>query len=337
MSASWWGRHRRSTRNVTIVAAALGAVLVVGIGTAGASDRGRWGAWGKKHRPRPPASATQPGMTPTPTPSRTPSPTGTAAPSPTRVTTAPPATGPARLPANAGFDYQIGEAYAPPAGVGVVSRDKSAAPAAGAYNICYLNGFQAQPDEVGGWKRDHDDLLLKSGGSYVVDGDWNEVLFDISTAAKREALAAIVGRWMAGCATKGYQAVEIDNLDSWTRSRGALNQAAAVAYAKLLAAAAHAKGLAIAQKNTVEIAGVGKREIGFDFAIAESCADYEMSAGVPECQGFVDVYGSNVLVIEYDSSHFQRACTRYGDALSIVLRDRDVTAPGSGSYVFKPC
>ena len=39
-------------------------------------------------------------------------------------------------PANAGFDYQLGEAYAPPSGVTLVVRDRSASPAPGIYNVC---------------------------------------------------------------------------------------------------------------------------------------------------------------------------------------------------------
>src|SRR5690606_18115219 len=50
-------------------------------------------------------------------------------------------------PPNARFDYQLGGAYTPPGGVQIVSRDREATPAAGAYNICYVNGFQIQPGE----------------------------------------------------------------------------------------------------------------------------------------------------------------------------------------------
>ena len=64
-------------------------------------------------------------------------------------------------PANATFDYQIGAPYPPPRGVRVVSRDRSSAPAAGLYSICYVNAFQVQPEELGWWKGAHPDLLLR--------------------------------------------------------------------------------------------------------------------------------------------------------------------------------
>jgi hypothetical protein len=98
----------------------------------------------------------------------------------------PPATS-APPPANAGFDYQIGEPYRPPAGVRVVSRDHDADPAAGLYNICYVNGFQTQTEAAKWWQTNHNDLLLRQNGKLVVDGDWNEILLDIRTATNRAA------------------------------------------------------------------------------------------------------------------------------------------------------
>ena len=56
------------------------------------------------------------------------------------------------LPANAKFDYQIGSPYTPPSGVKVVTRDHSADPVAGLFNICYVNAFQSQPGEASFWK-----------------------------------------------------------------------------------------------------------------------------------------------------------------------------------------
>lgn len=54
-----------------------------------------------------------------------------------------------RLPdAGEPFDYQLGGAYTPPTGVRTVVRDRTAAPAPGLYNICYVNAYQAQPDAV---------------------------------------------------------------------------------------------------------------------------------------------------------------------------------------------
>ncbi|WP_344611120.1 endo alpha-1,4 polygalactosaminidase [Dactylosporangium salmoneum] len=234
-------------------------------------------------------------------------------------------------PVNAKFDYQIGAAYTPPSGVTVVSRDRTATPAAGLYNICYVNVFQTQPDEISWWQTNHNDLLLKdSSGKYVVDGAWGENLIDVSTPAKRTAVAAIVNGWIDGCASKGFKAVEPDNIDSYERSGGLLTKANAVALLQLLALHAHDKGLAIAQKNTTALGTAGKNA-GLDFAIAEECGRYN------ECDAYTSVYGNNVIVIEYTKNAFTKACNGYGPSLSIVLRDLNVTAPGSGTYKYDAC
>jgi hypothetical protein len=234
-------------------------------------------------------------------------------------------------PVNAQFDYQIGDAYPPPTGVRVVSRDREAAPAAGLYNICYINAFQVQPNEVDWWQQNHDDLLLKdSKGKYVVDGAWNEILLDTSTAAKRSALATIVGGWMDGCATAGFQAIEPDNIDSYDRSKRLLTVDGAVAYLRLLATHAHGAGLAIGQKNTTALGADGKNA-GLDFAVAEECGEFD------ECGDYTDVYGAHVIDIEYTRSGFTAACSAVGATVSVVRRDVDVTAPGSSTYTYGAC
>lgn len=231
---------------------------------------------------------------------------------------------------NAGFDYQLGGAYTPPSGVQIVSRDRTERPAAGIYNICYVNGFQVQPDEESWWLSQHPDLILRdSAGNPVVDADWDEMLLDTSTAAKRTALAAIVGGWIAECASDGFDAIEIDNLDSYSRSGGRLTQNGAVAFMRLLSDIAHANGVAISQKNSAEL--VSRRaEMATDFAVVEECNRYS------ECGDFTSEYGDHVFIIEYRSSDFSTGCSRYPN-LSIVLRDVNLVTPGSGGYVRQGC
>lgn len=234
-------------------------------------------------------------------------------------------------PAGAMFDYQLGGAYPPPAGVEIVTRDRAAEPASGRYSICYVNAFQAQPDDLAWWQAEHADLLLTDdAGEYVVDAEWDEVLLDTSTRAKRSALAGIVGEWIADCADRGFDAIEPDNLDSWTRSGGLLSEDAALDYVALLAQQAHDGGLAIAQKNTPELGERG-RSAGLDFAVAEECGRYD------ECAAYTDVYGDHVIVVEYREPDFDLACARWGESLPIVLRDLDVSPSGSPGYVFAAC
>ncbi len=221
-------------------------------------------------------------------------------------------------PVDTDVDYQLGGATPMPAHVGIVVRDRRAAPANGRYNVCYVNGFQTQPDERRFWKQ-RMRLVLKRDGKPVVDEAWGEWLLDIRTKAKRKALARIIGRWTARCADDGFAAVEYDNLDSFTRSHRMLKRKHAIAFARLLARRAHAADLAVGQKN---LAGFDGSRIGFDFAVAEECARYR------KCQRYVASYGRRVLVIEYRKRDFRRACRTYADELAIVLRDRDLTPAG---------
>jgi len=233
-------------------------------------------------------------------------------------------------PLNQGLDYQLGGAYTPPAGVKIVSRDRTASVAAGLYNICYVNGFQIQPDEEGTWMSDHPDLILRNAAQQpVIDQDWNEMLIDVSTQAKRVAVAEIVGAWIKGCAAAGFDAVEIDNLDSFSRSNGQLTEDDAVSTMSLFSAAAHAQGLAIAQKNSAEL--VARRsELGTDFVVAEECNRYA------ECDVYTAAYGDHVLVIEYRRADFDKGCANFPN-LSIVLRDLDLVDPSGANYTYDGC
>jgi hypothetical protein len=233
-------------------------------------------------------------------------------------------------PAGAALDYQLGGAYNPPSGVKIVSRDRTAKPAAGLYNICYVNGFQAQPGEENFWMSDHPELVLRdSSGQPVIDEDWDELMLDISSADKRTKLAEIVGGFIDGCAKSGFDAVEIDNLDSFSRSGGRLSQQNAIDFMALLSKRAHAAGLPIAQKNSAELVSQ-RAKLGTDFAVAEECNRYD------ECDVYTKGYGDNVFVIEYRKSDFDKGCKGFPN-LSIVLRDVALSTPNGSSYVFEGC
>jgi Glycoside-hydrolase family GH114 len=247
-------------------------------------------------------------------------------------------------PVDAPFDYQIGGDYTPSRGVTVLSRDWFAGRDARGrrYTICYINAFQTQddergvdrPDERSNWPRY---LVLDELGD---DPNWGgEYLIDLSTTAKRAAAARHVRPMVDACAAKGFEAVEFDNLDSWTRFDGTpvadqvpFGRRAAIAYAELLTDYAHRRGLAVAQKNTLEL---GRRaalvRIGFDFAIAEECGRYR------ECSAYTARYGNHVIVIEYSVRGFRAACAAVGRRVSVVLRDVAVSTPGSATYRYRAC
>jgi len=227
-------------------------------------------------------------------------------------------------------DYQLGGAYEPASQVDLVVRDRTASPAPDTYSVCYVNAFQTQPGSLRWWRSKHPELLLRDRrGKLVRDPGWRaEVLLDVRTKRKRVALSRIVGRWIDGCARKGFVAVEPDNLDAWTRSRGLTTRRQTTGYAKRLVRRAHQRGLAIAQKNTAELLGT---RIGFDFAVVEECQRYR------ECDRFVRRYGSRVVEVEYTRSAFRSACRQRAGRHPIQLRDLDVVPRGERGYVFEHC
>ncbi len=229
-------------------------------------------------------------------------------------------------PGNAQFDYQLGGAYPPARATRIVVRDRTERPARGRYNVCYVNAFQTQREENAWWRTHHPRLLLRKRGRAVQDPGWpGEVLLDTRTRSRRAALARIIGRWLRGCAQDGFRAVDLDNLDSWTRSRKLLRKSGNAALARSLVTRAHRLGLAVAQKNTVELLPQARR-IGFDFAIAEDCQRYD------ECDAFTAVYGRRVYEVEYEDGAgldgFRDACTARGATISITYRDRDLRPAG---------
>ncbi len=241
-----------------------------------------------------------------------------------------------RLPPEGGrVDYQLGGPYPPSDEVEVVIRDVTAEPAPDRYGICYVNAFQTQPGTLEGWQREHEDLLLRDDGELVTDPDWpDEALLDTSTEANRAALAEVVGAELERCAEAGFAAVEPDNLDSWTRSHGLLDDADNLAFAALLAERAHELGLAIAQKNAPELGTAGRDTAHLDFAIAEECEVHD------ECAAYTDVYGQHVIEIEYTdngSAAFAAACAERGDEIAVLLRDRDALPAGADGYVAEWC
>lgn len=237
-------------------------------------------------------------------------------------------------PQGAGFDYQLGGAYQPSDGVDIVVRDRTAPPAGAGYDVCYVNGFQTQPEDSAAVARDRPELLVAGVDGPLVDAGWpDEYLFDTSSEASRSQLVDLVGEQIRGCAADGYATVEIDNLDSYTRSDGALtwgdNRSLAEAYVRI----AHDAGLAVAQKNTAEHAEE-LAAAGFDFAVAESCAAFA------ECDDYSAVYPA-VLDVEYvdetSRDDFLAACGDADPRVSMIRRDLQLVAPPASGHVFEAC
>jgi hypothetical protein len=279
-----------------------------------------------------PVVTPEPTPEPVVTPEPTPEPVVTPEPTPVVPPVSAPAAGSASapFPANTGFDYQLGGAYALPAGVKIVVRDRTMAPQSGAYNICYINAYQAQANEREFWLSSHPDLVLRdANGQPVEDPNWNEMLLDISTASKRAALAGIVTSWIRTCKDAGYQAVDFDNLDTFQRSGGRISMDNAVAYTRLLTDLVHGLGMRAGQKNAVELVD-RKAAMGTDFAMVEECNRYR------ECTPYLNAYGTQVLMLEFRRQDFDVGCSSYPN-VSVIMRDVQLTRAGSSGYVFESC
>ncbi|WDF32727.1 endo alpha-1,4 polygalactosaminidase [Arthrobacter agilis] len=235
----------------------------------------------------------------------------------------------ARLfPPGVSWDYQLGGAYPPAEGIAAVVREVSDGPADGVYSICYVNAFQTQPGASASWLADG--LVLTVDGEPLVDPDWpDEFLLDTGTQAKRTAIAERITVVLQRCADRGFDAVELDNLDSYGRSDGRLVLDDNRALATTLVAAALDLGLPVGQKNaaedTAELAGVG-----FGFAIAEQCVEFG------ECGEYAAQYGDAVLAVEYPGPTAD-PCADGDRPASTVVRDRDLSMSGDVGYLFRTC
>ncbi len=78
-------------------------------------------------------------------------------------------------------------------------------------------------------------------------------------------------------------------------------------------------------------AEVSLEVVGFDFAIAEECGRYD------ECDAYTEVFGDNVLAIEYTADGFAAACDAIGDDVAVVRRDVEVGTPDSPTFIYDTC
>jgi hypothetical protein len=110
-----------------------------------------------------------------------------------------------------------------------------------------------------------------------------------------DVLAPIIEARLDLCREKGFDGVEVDNIDGYTNETGfPLVAADQLAFNTFLADAAHHRGLSIGLKNDVEQAAI--LEPLFDWAINEECALYD------ECGlllPFIEA-GKAVFHVEYD-------------------------------------
>ena len=164
--------------------------------------------------------------------------------------------------------------------------------------------------------------------SVVGDRDWpGEYLLDISTTGKRRALGRITSRWMDVCVAHGFRAVR---RTTWTRGRAArvLDWSDTVAMSRILVpSGAPARGLAVAQKDTAELASRRRRRLGLR---------RRRGARSIAVRGIVHgpTVGDRDRILRRRRSAFDRACAARGAGSAILYRDHQPRRAGARQYRF---
>jgi hypothetical protein len=187
----------------------------------------------------------------------------------------------------------------------------SAMHAQGTQAVCYLS--------LGTWENWRSDAgsfpasVLGSGNGWPGE-KWLDIR-QIST------LAPIMTARFQMCLSKGFDAVEPDNIDGYSNSTGfPLTAADQIAYNQWIAQTVHSLGMSVALKNDVD--QVSQLQPSFDFVIDEQCFQYnECNSLLP----FVNA-GKAVFEVEYQGSA-STICPK-ANALNFntLIKDLNLTA-----------
>jgi hypothetical protein len=161
--------------------------------------------------------------------------------------------------------------------------------------ICYFSAGSLE-----NWRPDTDQFPQDTLGSGL-DGWPDERWLDIRSAD----VAAAISQRLDLAVQKGCDGVEPDNVDGYANDSGFdLSAADQLAYNRMLAGAAHARGLAIGLKNDLD--QIADLVDDFDFAVNEQCFQYD------ECDllsTFID-QDKAVLQAEYRQLYVDDAAAR---------------------------
>lgn len=159
---------------------------------------------------------------------------------------------------------------------------------AGRKVICYVNAGASE-----NWRPDKGAFPAAVIGK-PVDGWPGERWLDLR---RLDVLVPIMTARLDECRRKGFDAVDPDNLDGYQNDSGfPLTSADALAYLTALSTAAHARGLAIGLKNTVDL--IARAEPLVEFAVNEECLRYH------ECGSYWPLLDAHKAVfhVEYSGS-----------------------------------
>jgi len=180
--------------------------------------------------------------------------------------------------------------------------------AAGHTVVCYIDAGTWEP-----YRSDASQFPDSVLGNKMQD--WNEKYLDIRSPIVR----MLMGKRMDSAKAKGCDAVEPDNMDSYTAKSGfSLTRKDELDYLHFWSLWVHHRGMKVALKNNAEL--VNSISPQFDFAIAEQCFDYQ------ECTSYAPFIkqGKAVLVAEY-KPFSQNLCMRAANQkLSLAFFNLDL-------------
>ena len=186
---------------------------------------------------------------------------------------------------------------------------------AGITVICYINAGAWED-----WRADAGQYPEEIIGS-AYPGWPGERFVDIR---ELDALAPILGARLDMCAAKGFDAVDPDNVDTFQADTGFdLTLGDQGRFNRWLATEAHARNLAIGQKNVSELALDLVDD--FDFAVTEDCL---VDGWCEAMQPYADA-GKPVLMIEYTDRDLanDEICALASDTFGhVVIKNRDLDA-----------
>jgi hypothetical protein len=152
--------------------------------------------------------------------------------------------------------------------------------------VCYMSAGTFEP-----WRPDRDRYPAAILGR-PVEGFPDERWIDVR---RLDVLGPVLAARLDLCKSKGFDAIEPDNVDAYANDSGfPITAGDQLVFNRWLAEQAHARGLAVALKNDLE--QVPDLVDAFDFAVNEECVAFD------ECDALIPFIRAEkpVLHVEYD-------------------------------------
>jgi hypothetical protein len=149
---------------------------------------------------------------------------------------------------------------------------------------------------------------------------------DIRAALVKTIMTARI----ALAASKGFDAIEPDNIDGYSNSTGfPLTAQDQLNFNQWIASTVHSYGMSVGLKNDVEQAA--SLQPYFDWALNEECYKYS------ECSSLVSFINANKAVFQVEYSGTGQCSSLNTAHFNSMTRDIDLTAPTDSTYKRTPC